>query len=96
MWKDIIDYEGRYQVSDQGELRSLRQQSFERTKLIATAKNDAMFIPNPENKPFVDHINGNRADDRVVNLRWVTQKENMQNVVKEKCATCGRARLKRR
>ena len=36
------------------------------------------FIPNPENKPCVDHKNGKRLDNRVNNLRWCTYKENMQ------------------
>lgn len=43
------------------------------------------FIPNPENKPKIDHINTNRVDNRVDNLRWCTQKENVNNPVsKEK------------
>jgi hypothetical protein len=37
------------------------------------------FIPNPENKPCVDHINNIRDDNRIENLRWATNKENSQN-----------------
>lgn len=34
------------------------------------------FIENLDNKPFVNHKNGNRQDNRVYNLEWVTSKEN--------------------
>lgn len=38
-----------------------------------------MFIPNPNNKPQVDHIDTNKINNRVNNLRWVTCEENMDN-----------------
>jgi hypothetical protein len=37
------------------------------------------FIPNPENLPCVDHINGKREDNRVENLRWTPHTGNAQN-----------------
>lgn len=37
------------------------------------------FIPNPDNLPQVDHINNNRMDNRVANLRWTTAKQNRNN-----------------
>ena len=37
------------------------------------------FIPNPENKEQVDHINTIKDDNRAKNLRWVTGEENMNN-----------------
>lgn len=37
------------------------------------------FIPNPHNKPQVDHIDRNRANNNICNLRWVTSHENMLN-----------------
>lgn len=40
------------------------------------------FIPNddPENKTEIDHINHDRSDNRVENLRWVSRLENMRNL----------------
>ena len=38
-----------------------------------------LFIPNPEEKPIVDHIDTNKRNNCVENLRWVTAIENMNN-----------------
>ena len=37
------------------------------------------YIPNPENKPMIDHINRDKQDNRKENLRWATDTENQQN-----------------
>ena len=49
------------------------------------------FIPNPLNKPCVDHIDGDKLNNNVNNLRWVTYMENINNPI-----TISRIKGKRR
>ena len=103
VWKDIRGYEGLYQVSNLGRVKSLNykrtgeERILKITKdrngyyLVNLRKNNKTkmfkvhylvadnFIPNPYNKPEIDHINTNPSDNRVENLRWATREENCNN-----------------
>ena len=99
-WKDIPAYQGKYQVSNLGNVKSLnynrtgeekilkpvkgrdnylhvylckngKQKNIKIHRLVAEA-----FIPKIDGKEFVDHIDGNRQNNNVNNLRWCTQAEN--------------------
>jgi hypothetical protein len=112
-WKPVTGYEGLYEVSNIGRVRSLdrivnysdgRVRSFAGgiRKLIVTQygyhsvefkaqdrKERILvhrlvareFIPNPENLPFVMHLDDNRTNNVLVNLRWGTCQDNTDDKV---------------
>jgi hypothetical protein len=115
IWLDIEGYEGYYQVSSKGRVKSLRRKDkrghnlqerilklglvgkgYHAVKLCkAGIKKTALvhrlvaltFIPNPENKSEVNHKNGVKTYNFVVNLEWATSLENMKH--RTLCSKCG-------
>lgn len=106
-WKNIKNYEGLYQISNTGKVKSLERKTkiphairTEQEKILKLGKRNGYyvltlnknnkrkahqvhrlvaeaFIPNPENKPFVNHKDFNPLNNNLNNLEWVTQKENV-------------------
>ena len=70
--KEMKPAKNKYGYVQIGLCKNGKQKTVRVHRLLALA-----FIPNPENKTDVDHINGIKHDNRLENLRWVTHKENM-------------------
>jgi hypothetical protein len=97
IWKEIEGYEGLYQVSNEGRIRSKRrikiQGDYNGYKKVRLSKKSRQltkqvhrlvakaFIPNPNNKPMVNHKDLNRSNNNVNNLEWVTHQENVNHAV---------------
>lgn len=97
IWKDIAGWEGLYQVSTCGRVKSLK---YGKERILKQSKNSSgyltvslyiegktfskvvhrlvaiAFIPNPENKIEVNHIDEDKKNNRLENLNWMTSKEN--------------------
>ena len=110
IWKPVVDYEGAYEVSNIGRVRSVARvirlkngklkpikerilspflcKGYYAVRLSSKGEVHAKlthrlvaqaFIPNPEGKPQIDHIDTNILNNKVENLRWVTNQENCMN-----------------
>lgn len=83
-----VRYHHRYNYTSASVMLSMYGLCYEKiiSRLVAFA-----FVPNPENKPYVNHIDYDATNNNFTNLEWVTQRENIDHSMKTKIH--GRKRL---
>lgn len=114
IWKDISGYEGLYQISSLGKIKSLEKKKnngrgffIQKEKILKLKLNNKgynyivlsikgkkkfyihrlvgkAFIKNPQNKPYINHIDCNPLNNEFHNLEWCTPQENTNHMVKLK------------
>lgn len=95
---DVIGYEGLYKINKNGDVWSCRSNKFLKLtndiRYIRVCLNKKIFylhrllainfIPNPDNLPIIDHIDQNKTNNALENLRWTTTLTNLNNRGKNK------------
>ena len=97
IWKTVLGYDGLYEVSDQGRIRNNKGHILKdryktpmryrcvvlhkKEKKISSLVLETFVSPRPH-KMVVRHMNGNAQDDRLCNLTWGTQSDNILDKIR--------------
>lgn len=101
-WKDVVGFEGLYQISNFGRLKSFKVTPLGQIISLTNTKGDYLrvvlqgkgvprksisvhrlvaehFLPPPPCRSVVNHIDGNKQNNRADNIEWISQAENVRH-----------------